>query len=206
MNDHPIKGIGNAGAQAVAKMLRENRSVQEIYLHDKRIGEIGGQALLEALRHNSRVLVMNLNENPAISDEVKKGIQGLLEANKEAVRRQKEAFFATLKELQRLSEAKPGMGKSILDRLEGTTWFDDESKCRIAHVQSGEIVWDPNVGTRANSTLISDGIILVATVTTANEEVVLRGEVDLDAEPACITWSCWNDLPSEIQSFMWIKG
>ena len=29
-----------------------------------------------------------------------------------------------------------------------------------AHVQSGEIVWDPNVGTRANSTLISDGIIL----------------------------------------------
>ncbi|CAK9022473.1 unnamed protein product [Durusdinium trenchii] len=75
-----------------------------------------------------------------------------------------------------------------------------------AHVQSGEIVWDPNVGTRANSTLISDGIILVATVTTANEEVVLRGEVDLDAEPACITWSCWNDLPSEIQSFMWIKG
>ncbi|CAK9022474.1 unnamed protein product [Durusdinium trenchii] len=121
MNDHPIKGIGNAGAQAVAKMLRENRSVQEIYLHDKRIGEIGGQALLEALRHNSRVLVMNLNENPAISDEVKKGIQGLLEANKEAVRRQKEAFFATLKELQRLSEAKPGMGKSILDRLEGWT-------------------------------------------------------------------------------------
>lgn len=30
------------------------------------------QALLEALRHNSRVLVMNLNENPAISDEARR--------------------------------------------------------------------------------------------------------------------------------------
>lgn len=35
---------------------------------------------------------------------------------------------------------------------------------------------------------------------------LLTGEVDLDTEPACITWSRWNDLPSQIMSFVWIKG
>ncbi|CAK9017739.1 unnamed protein product, partial [Durusdinium trenchii] len=115
-----------------------------------------------------------------------------------------------LKELQRLSEAnlgrmhsfeaQPGMGKSLLDRLEGTTWLD-ERKCPIAHIQSGEIFWSNTMASMAS--LISDGTIVV---TIWKEDVVARGEVDLDTEPACITWSRWNDLPSQIMSFVWIKG
>ncbi|CAK9089032.1 Protein NLRC3 [Durusdinium trenchii] len=193
---HPMEDLGDAGAQALAAMLCENRSVEKVYLQSEDIGELGGQALLEALRQNSRVWVMEFWRNL----EVQKEIQELVEANKEALRRQKEAFFAPLKELQRLSEAQPGMGKSLLDRLEGTTWLD-ERKCPIAHIQSGEIFWSNTMASMAS--LISDGTIVV---TISHGDVVARGEVDLDTEPACITWSRWNDLPSQIMSFVWIKG
>ncbi|CAK9017735.1 unnamed protein product, partial [Durusdinium trenchii] len=74
-----------------------------------------------------------------------------------------------LKELQRLSEAQPGMGKSLLDRLEGTTWLD-ERKCPIAHIQSGEIFWSNTMASMAS--LISDGTIVV---TIWKEDVVARG-------------------------------
>ncbi|CAK9113754.1 unnamed protein product, partial [Durusdinium trenchii] len=88
---HPIEDLGDAGAQALAAMLRENRSVETVDLDYKGIGELGCQALLEALRQNSRVWEMELRRNPEISDEVQKEIQELVEANKEALRRQKEA-------------------------------------------------------------------------------------------------------------------
>ncbi|CAK9088354.1 unnamed protein product [Durusdinium trenchii] len=81
------------------------------------------------------------------------------------------AFFAPLKELQRLSEAQPGMGKSLLDRLEGTTWLD-ERKCPIAHIQSGEIFWSNTMASMAS--LISDGTIVV---TISHGDVVARGDV-----------------------------
>ncbi|CAK9113753.1 unnamed protein product, partial [Durusdinium trenchii] len=96
-NDGPKKAsafpsdLGDAGAQALAAMLRENRSVETVDLDYKGIGELGCQALLEALRQNSRVWEMELRRNPEISDEVQKEIQELVEANKEALRRQKEA-------------------------------------------------------------------------------------------------------------------
>eukprot|EP00913_Durusdinium_trenchii_P013985 g13132.t1 len=55
--------------EALAAMLRENRSVETVDLDYKGIGELGCQALLEALRQNSRVWEMELRRNPEISDE-----------------------------------------------------------------------------------------------------------------------------------------
>ncbi|CAK9039960.1 unnamed protein product, partial [Durusdinium trenchii] len=75
--------IGDVGAQALAEMLHQNRTIKKIVLSSNRITTVGAKALLEALRVNKVVTYISLNDNGEISEEVKKEIEEVLEAQVE---------------------------------------------------------------------------------------------------------------------------
>ncbi|CAK9093961.1 unnamed protein product [Durusdinium trenchii] len=75
--------IGDVGAQALAEMLHQNRTIKTIVLRSNRITTVGAKALLEALRVNKVVTYISLDKNGDISEEVKKEIEEVLEAQVE---------------------------------------------------------------------------------------------------------------------------
>ncbi|CAE7783018.1 Nlrc3 [Symbiodinium sp. CCMP2456] len=57
------KGIGNAGAEAIATALMTNQSITHVDLGNNGIGLHGAKAIAEALKHNSTVAIMDLVNN-----------------------------------------------------------------------------------------------------------------------------------------------
>jgi len=70
--------LGDAGAEAIAAMLRTNRSLTDLDLRSNKIGDAGAEAIAAMLRTNRSLTELNLNGN-RIGDAGKKALREAVE-------------------------------------------------------------------------------------------------------------------------------
>ena len=75
----PDSILGDAGAIALAEILKQNTTLEQLAIQDHNIGDKGAIALAEAIKHNTTVRLIDLSHNK-IGEE---GIVALVEAIKQ---------------------------------------------------------------------------------------------------------------------------
>ena len=74
--------IGDEGAEELAKMLRQNKTITELYLGYNQITDKGVQKLAQVLeKHNRTLKIFSLTSNPLITDLSVNHLQQMLQTN-----------------------------------------------------------------------------------------------------------------------------